>query len=105
MADKLNDISKVIYDYVLAEMPDKSDPEIISGITTIIQRRVVNAVKRGFAKEYLHVRAEQKKFFLFKKNGNVNTLAQLEKTKLAERELDKKAEAALDEQTEQLGLF
>lgn len=41
------------------------------------------------AKQVKELRDAQKKYFEFKKNGNVNTLTQLEICKKLERQLDK----------------
>jgi len=47
------------------------------------------------AKQVKELRDAQKKYFEFKKNGNVNTLTQLEICKKLEKELDKEVREIL----------
>lgn len=51
---------------------------------------------KELAKKVKELRSEQSKYFEYKKNGNVNTLQQLEKCKKLEKELDKTVEEILN---------
>lgn len=100
MSEKLNEIAQMLLDKVdLNRKSNISDDVTMQQLSEIISRKVIDPVKRGFAKEYVTLRNAQKKYFQLKYTSD------LQKAKNLEKELDKKAEAILNPKPNHPTLF